>query len=235
MMKGFSRGVALVETALSVGVSLLLVLGAAQMALIGYTQISADGAAFIAAHATAANPAANGASAATSVFSNFNSGNFSTPSPGPQMDPVLVQKNVGGFGLIPGVASTYSISGKDLEYAPANTSATPAPFAFAVTTTLLNYCPATPTPCSLPSTSQTMYLAQNVAAGNGNGSNGQFAEWRCHQRYFARIAKDFPNTYPVYTGNGYSTYIQGTQLDIWKPNSDENTVYGWDTGTHKCV
>lgn len=235
MIKRYSRGVALVETALSVGVSLLLVLGAAQMALIGYTQISADGAAFIAAHSIAANPSANGASAATTVFSNFSSTNFSTPSPGPQMDPMLVQKSVGGFGLVPGVASTYTISGKDLEYAPANTSATPAPFAFSLNTTLLNYCPGTGS-CSLPSSSITMYLAQDVSAGTGNGVNGQFAQWRCHQRYFAKIAKDFPNTYPAYSGNnGYNAYIKGTQLDIWKNSSDENAVYGWDSGTHKCV
>jgi hypothetical protein len=233
MTRFLARGTALVETALSVGVSLLLVLGAAQMALIGYTQISADGAAFIAAHTSAQNPSANGTNAATQVFQNFGSGNFSAPSPGPVLDPVLVQKSVGGFALIPGVASSYSIAGKDLEYAPANVSATPAPFAFSVAAYLYNACNATN--CNnLPSNSQ-IWLAQNVQAGNGNGANGQFAEWRCHQRYFAQIAKDFPNSYPVYNGNnGYKAYVQGTQLDLWKNGTDENNVYGWDTGTHKC-
>ena len=41
------------------------------MTLIGYTQVAADGAAFIAAHSLAVNPAANGTTAATSVFGQF--------------------------------------------------------------------------------------------------------------------------------------------------------------------
>jgi hypothetical protein len=234
MIRFFARGTALVETALSVGVSLLLVLGAAQMALIGYTQISADGAAFIAAHTVAQNPSANGVNAATQVFTNTESGDYSTPSPGPELDPVLVQKNVAGFSLIPGVASSYNIAGKDLEYAPANVSATPAPFTFSVTAYLYNACNATN--CNnLPSNSQ-IYLAQSVQAGNGNGANGQFAEWRCHQRYFAKLVRDFPNSYPTYSGNnGYNAYVKGTQLDLWKNGTDENNVYGWDTGNHKCT
>lgn len=233
MNRSYSFGTALVETALSVGVSLLLILGAAQAALIGYTQISADGAAFIAAHAVAENPSANGTNTATQVFSNFSSGNFSTPSPAPVLDPVLVQKSISGFSLVPGVASSYTISGKDLEYAPANVSSTPAPYAFGVTATLLNACGTNS--CALPSNA-TIYLAQNVQAGNGNGTNGQFAEWRCHQKYFARLEQDFPNSYPAYTGNnGYKQYVQGSQLDIWKSGSDEANVYGWDTGNNKCT
>lgn len=229
----FARGTAMVETALSVGVSLLLVLGAAQMALIGYTQISADGAAFIAAHTVAQNPSANGVNAATQVFSNTESDDYSTPSPSPLLDPVLVKKNVAGFSLIPGVASSYQIAGKDLEYAPANAGSTPAGFQFEIKAYLYNVCQPAATTCPLPS-NNWIYLAQNVQSGNGNGANGQFAEWRCHQRYLAKIGHDFPNSYPSYNGNGYTAYVQGTQLDAFKNNTDENSVYGWDTGK-KCV
>lgn len=231
MIRFSARGAAMVETALSVGLSLLLVLGAAQMALIGYTQISADGAAFIAAHTVAQNSSANGTNAATQVFSNMEADDFSSPSPAPVLDPVLVQKNVAGFALIPGVASSYQIAGKDLEYAPANAGSTPWGFQFGIKAYLYNVCSTSD--CPLPSNFQ-IYLAQSVQSGNGNGANGQFAEWRCHQRYLAKIGHDFPNSYPSYNGNGYTAYVQGTQLDAFKNNTDENSVYGWDTGK-KCV
>jgi hypothetical protein len=226
----FSRGVALVETALSVGVALIIVLGAAQMALIGYTQVSADGAAFIAAHTRAANPGANGATTATGVFSQFSPGNFSSPSPSPLLDPAVVTTSVGGFSLVPGVASTYSVTGKDVEYAPANASSTPAPFAFSINATLLNDCQPTGT-CALPSNT-AIYLAQQMGNNNGNGVNGQFGEWRCHQRHFANLAHAFSGGYPAMTGYGS---IKGSNLDVKQPNSDENAVYSWDSGNHKCV
>lgn len=225
----FSRGVALVETALTVGVALLLVLGAAQMALIGYTQVSADGAAFIAAHTQAANPSANGASTAAGVFNQFSTTNFSSPSPSPVLDPSVVSATVGGFSLVPGVASTYNVRGKDVEYAPANVSSTPAPFQYSVSTTLLNDCPPTGN-CALP-TATSIYLAQSLGNGSGNGVNGQFAEWRCHQKYFARIAQDFG----AYPGTGYNQYIKGTDLDVKSNSSSEGNVYSWDTGNHKCT
>jgi hypothetical protein len=231
MIARFSRGVALVETTLTIGISLLLVLGAAQMALIGYTQIAADGAAFINAHTRAANPAANGSTAASSVFSQFETGDYSTPSPGPVLDTSVVSKSVGGFALVPGLASTYGIAGKDVEYAPANVSATPAPFQFSISGTFIkNYYdwngPDVPS-------NYTIYLAQNLGNTNGNGINGQFGEWRCHQKYFAKIAHDFPSVYP---GASYKNYVKGTSLDMYVSNSDEGNVYSWDTsGNHKCT
>ena len=232
MIARTSRGTALVETALSVGVALLLVLGAAQMALIGYTQVSADGAAFVSAHARAANPNANGVTTATSVFNQFEAGDFTTPSPGPLLDPSVVKKNVGGFALVPGVASTYSVTGKDVEYAPANVSSTPAPYQFSIGASLLNYCDTSNKPCA-PSALQ-IYLAQNLGTGNGNGVNGQFGEWRCHQKYFARVAQAFPGSYPA--SNGYKNAVKGTDLDVSTQSSDENAIYSWDPpGGKKCT
>jgi hypothetical protein len=221
-----TRGTALPETALTIGLSLLLVLGSAQMALIGYTQISADGAAFVAAHEQAQNPSINGASEGASVFSAFSSTNFTTPSPQPSLIPYSVTKSVGGFSVVPGLASTYSVTGKDVEYAPDNASATPAPYAFSVNATLLNYCDPHGN-CSLPAT-RTIYLAQGVGTGNGNGANGIFSEWRCHQKYYASL--NWPNAYPT---GGYNGSIKGTQFDPYSNNSTENAIYGWDSNP-KC-
>lgn len=222
------RGTALPETALTIGLSLLLVLGAAQMAVIGYTQLSADGAAFIAAHAQAQNPAANGQTVAHGVFSNVDVGDFTSPSPLPSMVPMNVAKSVAGFSLMPGLASTYSVTGKDVEYAPTGTGATPAPFAFSNSGTLLNYCDATGKSCSLPA-NYSMYLAQGVGNGNGNGVNGIFSEWRCHQQYFAKV--NWPSTRP----KNFKA-IQGDKvMDPTTPSSIEGNIYGWDTGNHKCT
>jgi hypothetical protein len=221
-----TRGTALPETALTIGLSLLLVLGAAQMAIIGYTQISADGAAFVAAHEQAQNPSINGATEGASVFSAFNSSNFSTPSPQPSIIPFSVSKSVGGFALVPGVAPAYTVTGKDVEYSPDSPGATPAPYQFSVNAALLNYCDPHGN-CSLPS-NRSIYLAQGVGNGNGNGANGIFSEWRCHQKYYASV-KWPTNTFP----EGYNA-IKNSDLDPYNNNSTENTIYGWDSGNPKC-
>jgi hypothetical protein len=48
----FSRGAAMPETVIVLGLSLTLLFGTFELGLIGYTQLSADGAAFVAAHAS---------------------------------------------------------------------------------------------------------------------------------------------------------------------------------------
>lgn len=225
------RGTALPETALTVGLALLLVLGAAQMTILGYTQISADGAAFIAAHTQAQNPNANGETTATSVFSNFGTWNFASPSPDASMVPMTVSKSIPGFPLMPGLASSYTVTGKDLEYAPDAAGATPAPYTFSVTASLKNYCAPGTSDCDLPS-SYPIYLAQGVGNGNGNGSNGIFSEWRCHQQYYAKLN---------WSQNAYETYSQITSsnssakvFDPQTSNSVENNIYSWDSGSHTC-
>lgn len=220
MMGRLSRGTVLVETALTIGISLLIVLGAAQMALIGYTQVSADGAAFIAAHTAASNPNANSVNAATGVFSQFNTSNFSTPSPAPNLDPTVVSTAVAGFSLLPGFASTYTVAGKDVEYQAAAANTNPSQYSFdANNTKLHNYCAPSGGACP---TNVCIYLAQSIGAGNGNGANGLFAEWRAHQRVFARLAQSFQGTSP---GSAIPT-----NLDVTHPSSDESTVSGWDKG-----
>lgn len=229
MKHSYSRGTALPETALTISLALLLVLGAAQMTLIGYTQISADGAAFVAAHAQAQNPSANGETAATNVFSNVSASNFDNPSPQASMVPMSVSKSIAGFPLMPGLASSYTVTGKDLEYAPEAAGATPAPYAFSVSATLKNYCVSNSSSCNLPNTAYTVYLAQGVGNGNGNGSNGIFSEWRCHQRYYAQLNWS-QRSYP----DGYGA-IQGSKTyDPLTNNSTENNIYGWDSGSHAC-
>lgn len=230
MISRNTRGTALPETALVIGTALLMVLGAAQMAIIGYTQVGADGAAFAAAHAAAANPSADVATAAGTVFKQFSRTNFASPSPGPAAKAIVVSKTIPGFSLLPGVASNYTLSGSDLEYAPAGGTATPAPFLYSNTAYLYNYCAVGAkmknNSCGIfPVTTYTMYLAQNVQSGNGNGVNGQWTEWRCHQRYFASVKWD----------GSRAAAASDTNLDPTVNGSTESAIYGWDTSnTHAC-
>ncbi|MHB8356047.1 MAG: TadE/TadG family type IV pilus assembly protein [Vulcanimicrobiaceae bacterium] len=220
-----ARGTALPETALMIGIVLLILLGASQLAIISFTQASVNGAAFIAAHEVASDPNASAASVINQAFPQLGNATV-TLTPGNNVLSAVVTKSVGGFILLPGVASTYQVVGGDVEYAPTGVQATPAPFAFAVTATLDNYCPYHGS-CSLPS-SYSMYLAQNMnPQGDGNGQNGTFAEWQCHQQYFAALVQ----------GNGFFPQARPTPSSLYDPNnhdSPEYPIYRWDTGSHTC-
>lgn len=215
-----SRGAALVETALTIGLALLLVLGTAQMALIGYTQVSADGAAFIAAHAAAADPSATPAAVANQIFSNILPSNI-TATTAPGANGFSVSKSVPGFSMIPGMASTYTVNGSDIELAPSPPPGGTPSFQFGATSTLFNYCyPGTT--CSFPS-NHSMYLAQTLIPG-GNGVNGQFQEWGCHDGYFSSLTGAFPSTRPP-------SITAGSALDMTSAGTTEYNIYSWDSGT----
>ncbi|HET7815142.1 MAG TPA: TadE family protein [Candidatus Baltobacteraceae bacterium] len=222
-MTRFSRGAALVETALSVSLVLMLVLGTAQMALIGYNQISADGAAFIASHTAAADPSASPDAVAHSVFNNIPASAV-TPSPASGMAQYSVSKSIPGFSLIPGLSQQYTIGGGDTELAPSPPPTSGPVYAISFNATLYNYCMPSAV-CSFPQT-YSMYLAQKLLP-YGNGVNGEFQEWGCHAGYFDNLAKDFPSSMPL-------SITSGSALDPSSAGSDENTVYSWDSGT-PCV
>ncbi|MFN2448174.1 MAG: TadE family protein [Candidatus Baltobacteraceae bacterium] len=228
----FSRGAALVETALSISVALIIVLGAGQMAIIGYTQIAADGAAFVASHDAASNPGGNSITTAKTVFTQFGDANFSTPSPAPKMDPTLVTATVSGFSLLPGLSAAYTVQGKDVEYQAAGANATASMYAFSSPgSVLLNYCAPPGTTCTFPSNYSIGLLGSPDIITNGNGNNGPFAQWRCRQKIYSRIGQSFNHYAPL--PGGYSN-IQKSNLDVYTSNSDEAAVYGWDTGS-KCT
>jgi len=217
-----SRGAALVETAISISLVLMLVLGAAQMTLIGYNQISADGAAFIASHTAAADPSASPADVAHGVFNNIAAAQVqATPSPG--VVQYSVQKSVPGFSMIPGLAQSYTIGGGDTELAPSPPPSTGPTYAIGFNSTLYNYCVPN-TVCSFPST-YSMYVAQTFSQAHGNGVNGIFQEWGCHGGYFDALLSAFPSTMPA---GGIQS---GSALDPTSRGTTEYKIYSWDSGT----
>lgn len=213
----FQRGSAMPETAMVLGTALVILLGAVQMTTIGFSQISADGAAFVAAHTTAVDPSANGSAAVRSALPNFNADSIALSSPAPDIRQAIVQKSVDGFSLLPGLASSYELSTSDQEYMNPNATKA-APFAFSIQASLNNYCDDGGS-CA----PRSMYLAQTIdETGTGQGWNGPFNEWRCHQQYYASLK--FPATRPTggLAGSAYDPQARGT---------DENAIYSWDLGT----
>jgi hypothetical protein len=221
MIGGIARGTALPETALVIGIALMLMLGAVQSTVIGYSQVSADGAAFVAAHTSAMDPSADASSVVSTTFPNFSADTLAVSSPAPNLRQATVSKAVDGFLLVPGLASSYQLGGADIEFAPPGAANAPQPFTFSIDATLNNYCPDSGV-CS----PRQIYLAQYVdTQANGNGWNGPFTEWRCHQQYFASV--NWPHQRP-------QGGLQQTQYDPEYSKSAEYPIYGWDGGTHAC-
>lgn len=210
------------ETALFISLALALILGAAQITLLGLSQLSADGAAFLAAHTVASNPNADPSKVVPSLFPQIHADNIVTSTPSPNSVQSLITKNVSALNVIPGAPSQIQISASDLELQPASASATPAPFSIQITATLKNYCPVG-AGCAFPSR-YSMYIAQQPSTG-GHGVNGQWSEWICHDGYYGSLK--FPASRPT-------RGVSGSQYDPNKNNTAENAIYSWDSGTHAC-
>ena len=217
MIRNIERGTALPETAMVIGIALVIMLGAVQTTVIGFSQVSADGAAFVAAHTTAMDSNASASSIVTTTYPNFNADAVAVSSPAPNLQQVTISKKVDGFLMVPGLASSYQLTGADIEFTPGNAGA-PQTFSFAIDAKLNNYCPDSG-PCS----PRAMYLAQYVnTTANGNGWNGPFTEWRCHQQYYASL--NWPHQRPL---GG----LAGSQYDPQWSKSLEYPIYSWDAGT----
>ena len=194
------------------------------MALIGYTQISTDGAAFVAAHTVVTDPSASPGPVVNGIFPNISADSVNA-SAGHNIQNATVSKSAAGFSLLPGVASMYNLGGGDTEYQPSAPASGVPSFAFAANAVLYNYCyPGTS--CAFPA-AYSMYLAQTLNP-NGNGTNGQFTEWGCHDGYFDSLLKAFPSSRP---SGGIKA---GSALDMTSSGTVENDIYSWDGGTHTC-
>jgi hypothetical protein len=219
-MRG-SRGTALPETAIVLSMVLLLLFGAVQLSIIGFYQSMSDGAAFVAAHTQSLGGGTGGPQVAATVFPQVKTGDVTMSNPTSSTVEAEVAKSTLGLLLVPGAASTVNVNGNDIEPKISGVFSSPAPFQFSVTSQLTNWCQNEwqgATCSTFPSpTTYSIYLAQTVnTQGNGQGWNGPFAEWRCHQEYFASV--NFPNALPT----------PGATWDVTNNKSPENPIYSWD-------
>lgn len=236
-MTGFSRGGALIETALTMGVVLIVLLAAVQLSIVGFKQAAQDGAVFVAARTYAQSPVsgvARATSAANSVFDTVPSSSIAV-APGVTFV-TATSASTASAPTVPGAPASISLrSGATERIATAGT-----PGAFSATSTLTNYRDASGT----PTTTHPIVPAQpGLASGNcdqtgqnqgctgnhqysGPAYTGPTAEFDCRLAGFKALT--FPSTRPKGNGTGPGS--------VWDPASSSSplaTIYGWD-GTHGC-
>jgi hypothetical protein len=209
------RASVLPETAMVISVILMLLYGSMQIALYGFGQVSADGAAFVAANAVSNKSAVAPATLAASIFPGIAASNISTNTSAPNVVVAQASSSMPGLPFVPGMPSSFTMSGADIEPYTAQ-SKTPLNFSFSSNANLNNYCPYQHT-CVFPS-SYAIHLAQNLDY-SGNGKNGVFEEWYCHVNTYGSVS--FPSQRPA----------PGPQWDPANPASGpEYAIYGWDSG-----
>ena len=249
-MSNSTRGTALPETAIVLSLVLLLLLGTIQLTVIGFTQSTADGAAFVAAHTNSIGATTSAASVAQSAFPIVGT-NVALSATSSTVQAVT-SLTTGGLLLVPGGASSYSIFGGDVEPLFSGGSGGSQNFGFAVNATLPNYCDPGKPCTNLPS-SRAIWLAQNACVvgngngnsgcSNGNGVGGAFAEWGCHLNGYQAMLQNFPAPSAVGAGGWINPAtgkvgISGTIYDptLTSPSKNGNTsgtegfIYAADSG-----
>ena len=223
------------ETAIVVTMALLVITGAMQLAMAGYAQVSTEGAAFVGAHAAAINSSgtlstdqAYGLSVANKGFPGIGTGTsqFTMTYPSTNTIQVITTSNAGGLLFVPGAASQINTSGGVIEPILADISQTQSTTSgVAIQAKLLNYCYfKNKSTWTCPSGGATIYIAQfDNIDGNGNGTNGQFAEWNCRPGLFPAFGSlYFPISMP--TGGYLSAYDPGSANF-----SEAKTLYQFDS------
>ena len=228
------RGTAMTETAIVVSMAMLVLSGTMQLAIAGYSQASTEGAAFVGAHAASVNASgtlstdqAYGLSVAKTGFPGIGTApsTFTMSYPTTNSIQVIVTSNAGGLLLVPGAAQTISTSAGVIEPILADqVQLTTTTSGVAIQAKLVNYCASNKKglmTCPIGGTS--MYIAQfDNIDGNGNGSNGQFAEWNCR-----------PGLFPAYGGSYFPTIIpKGGAGSAYDPSSatfGEASLYAFDS------
>lgn len=231
------RGAAMLETAIVLSMVLVIILGAMQLAIAGYTQAVSEGAAFIGAHSASITSPPGGQTYALSVaqtgFPNVDGTVLTLSTPQPNAIQVIVDQNAGGLMLVPGANAHIRAVGGDIEPILANNANTIATSSgFAIQASMVNYCifqNANKTNCS----ARTIYLAQfDNIDGNGNGKNGQFAEWNCRPGLFEAFGGSYFRTNYTQMVGGFGTgYDPGSRTFGSVPgyNSSEASLYSFDT------
>ncbi|GAC1576510.1 MAG: hypothetical protein NVS3B7_09450 [Candidatus Elarobacter sp.] len=229
-MKAASRGSALVETALTVGVVLMMLLGTVQFGVLGFRQIAQDGAAFVAARTYAQTPAAGATSAATTANGAFDAIPSSTIAVVPSGTTVTATvASTMQTPSLPGSPPTVSLRSGATGRLPG-----PAvlPGAFAVTSVLSNFRSA----AGVPAPTRIFVVAQpglppfNCDQSGGNigcdGAHvhidypGRFGEWNCRMATYAGL------TFPALRPPGGP----GTVWDPASATSPLSAIYSWDSG-----
>lgn len=220
------RGTALAETALVVGFALVVVFNAFELALLGFNQLHADGAAFLGARVQALSGSSTTAQSTTNAaLPPATTLVFSTPAGFSQ---AIATRTSPGLLMIPGMSGSFSVRGQGLE--PIPTASTSPIYAFAApNTSLVNYyAQGVADSASTPGT-RAIFLSQTIDAAT---TSDVFHQWREHQRCYASIS--FPAAYSAtQTSSNGTTYTVNARTNPWATftaNSAEANIYALDGG-----
>lgn len=251
-----SRGVAVPETAMIIGMAMILIFGIVQLVLLAFAQSSAIGAAFAGAHNAAINQSSSQSQAYTTAvqpaFPNVQSTEFSLTQTTHGTVLGQVSKTApglaypGGAALYPGAQTTVQVNGFD-EEPFTSTSGVPSPSALAVQASLGNFCNGVGGACSSPGgVAHPMYISQYDDLTNAfNGNNGQFGEWSCRYNMYSSLVQGanayFPAVMPTPGANydpGNAAFGTGSGADNNPPGKNQTTapvgnnqaaLYYWDS------
>lgn len=223
-----ARGTALVETAFVMSIVLMILFGSIQLSVLAYTQVSQDGAAFVASRTYAQDPGAGtvGATAAAhGVFTHVATAAI-TLTPSAKSVSVVVTGTANGLPVA-GSPATFAVNAHVNEPLGAATPAPGAAYPFSVTDTLQNYVTSPGDTNSVGGLHQprAMILAQSITLSNPSGS--RFAEWYCRATVYAAIRP------PATTANGslFCYFDFNCFFDPMRAFSPMDPIYDWDTGT----
>lgn len=250
-----SRGVAVPETAMIIGMAMILIFGVVELVLLTFAQSSAIGAAF----AGARNAALNGSTSQSQAYTTAVQPAFPHVAPSEftltqtTHGTVLgqVTKNApglaypGGGPLIPGAQTTVQVNGFD-EEPFTGPSSYPSPSALAIQASLGNFCNGVGGACSSPGgVAHPMYISQYDNLTNVfNGNNGQFGEWSCRYNLYSALVQGanayFPPTMPTPgpnydpsnaafgNGSGKDTNPGGKNQVSAPVSNNQAALYYWD-------
>lgn len=225
-------GSALAETALVVGLALLVLFNALELSLLGFYQMHADAAAFLTARVQSLSDAATAQATLVSALPPALPAAPTLSTPGGQSQSIA-SHTWQGLLLLPGMSGSSTVSGEHIE-PTASQASVQASFAFdAPPATLPNYYPQSDVNDAIfpfGTAYSIVYIAQNLGTTPGNGFNGQFNEWRDHQKCFAAVP--FPQQYSATqtssTPTGYTVDVKTNPWANFPNGSVEDTIYGWD-------
>lgn len=217
------RGTALVETALTLGVVLMVMFGTIQLSVLTFMQTAGDGAAFIAARAYAQNSgggATYAQNAAHAVFGHVPAASIVVAPAGAAVT-VNVTGSVNGLP-VPGSPATLPVRSSVSEPIAAGTpAATATIYPFSASSTLKNYYTAG----SVANAAYAIGLAQTFAPGHG--VNGRFAEWYCRSAAYAAVKLPIS----AKASDASNFFNDPKVADITHPL---NAIYRWDTPGATC-
>ncbi len=207
-----ARGSALVETAMVMSIVLMVAFGTIQAAMIGFSQLAQDGAAFVGAREYSQNAAGGTSLAQSAAHAAFSHVNGSDIAVDPTTSNVTASAVTALPGLgVPGTPGTFPLESR----APEPMNGIPDPgtgaYPFSASGRLTNYRDYA---SNVANPNYAIVTAQTF--GSGNGENGFFAEFNCREKVYTQLS--FP-AYPA------------TRSAFWDPqNGNYREIYHWDTG-----